>query len=114
MSVSTSLRHGCAHRAKIKAIAAERQTVVIATRYASLLDDARNSIQELKAWAASGGRDVQMIYLEARHGNIDDRLSVVTVFTIKGPVTLPATVGRWEISKATPEQEALARKRASK
>lgn len=114
-NANTSLRHGRAHRAKLKAIAAECETVVVATREVCFMDGvhgARDAIDDLKRWAKSRGREVELLRSESRHDHCRGGLHLVWVFGIKGPVTLPTTIDRWKIAKAAPEQEAWARKKA--
>lgn len=114
-NISTSLRHSRAHRAKIKAAAANRETVVFGEFNASERDEEgspRDAALQMHRWANSGSRRSSMIYSEASMDARSVSVRVVTVVEVKGSVTLPTVVGRWKISKATPEQEAWARKKA--
>ena len=115
-NISTSLRHGRAHRAKIKAAAANRETVVFAEFNESQEDEevsSRDAALQMWQWAKAGSRGAHMIYSESSVSPWSMSARVVAVFAVKGPVTLPAVAGHWKIAKATPEQEAWARKKAS-
>lgn len=114
-NISTSLRHGRAHRAKIKAAAANRETVVFAEFNESQEDEevsSRDAALQMWQWAKAGSRSAHMIYSESSVSPWSMSARVVAVFAVKGPVTLPAVAGHWKIAKATPEQEAWARKKA--
>lgn len=114
-NISTSLRHGRAHRAKIKAAAANRETVVFAEFNESQEDEevsSRDAALQIWQWAKAGSRGAHMIYSESSVSPWSMSVRVVAVFAVKGPVTLPAVAGHWKIAKATPEQEAWARKKA--
>ena len=116
-NASTKLRHGRAHRAKAGAIAAKRDTVVFAERCSSFMDgiDAmREAMEEIKAWARAGGRSGSLIYSESQRDIHDSMLRVKHVISIKGHVTLPTVVGQWKVAKATPEQEAWAKRMANR
>ena len=114
-NISTSLRHGRTHRAKIKAAAVNRETVVFAEFNASERGEEgspRSAALQMHRWAKAGSRSVRTIYSESSVDPVGMSVRFVTVIAMKGPVTLPAVSGRWKISKATPEQEAWARKNA--
>lgn len=114
-NISTSLRHGRAHRAKIKAAAANRETVVFGEFNASEWSkdgSPMDAAVQMSQWAKSGSRSANRIYSESSMDPYSMSTRVIAVIAVKGPVTLPITVGRWKISKATPEQEAWARKKA--
>ena len=116
-NASTQLRHGRAHRAKLEAIAAKRDTVVFAERCASFMDGIdgmREAMEEIKAWARAGGRSGSLIYSESQRDTNDSMLRVKQVISVKGHVTLPTVVGHWKVAKATPEQEAWAKRMANR
>lgn len=114
-NISTSLRHSRAHRAKIKAAAANRETVVFAEFNASAMDEEgspRDAALQIHRWAEAGSRSARTIYSESSVDPWSMSVRFVTVIAMKGLVTLPVVAGQWKISKATPEQEAWARKKA--
>lgn len=116
-NASTQLRHSRAHRAKAGVIAAKRGTVVFAERCASFMDGIdgmREAMAEIKAWASTGGRSGSLIYSESQRDIHSSMLRVKHVISIKGHVTLPTVVGHWKIAKATPEQEAWAKRMSNR
>lgn len=116
-NISTSLRHGLTHRAKIKAAAANRETVVFAEFNASEWDEGgspRDAALQMHRWAKAGSRSVRTIYSESSVDPGGMSVRFVTVIAMKGLVALPAVAGHWKISKATPEQEAWAKRMANR
>ena len=106
------LRHSRAHRAKLRAIEAEKVTVVCA-RYASGPYDfearsIRDITYDLAKWAkAKRGEFIRAQSEATAFGGIQS----VQVFTVRGPIALPADIKGWKLTKATAKEETWAKTR---